>query len=110
MTEMTPEAVKATLDAATPGPWFVQNDHRLPRYGVVLDRRGKSICDTRFENGVPSRDLIAMAPDLATAYLALRAANGKGRALLVRLHAEGKITASVCEALLNAYRATEERG
>jgi hypothetical protein len=116
MSELTPEAVKAALDEATPGPWrweisFASKRVELSGDGgdlTVMDfvRWGMSGAAARFwrwggkpRTGQPQRAdevaipepgrehhaswhriiddpnarLIAMAPDLATAYLALTA-------------------------------------
>lgn len=92
MSKLTPEAVKAALEAATPGPWKI---------GIDSDVYAEGECDTWITLGPQNYDavalvvnehikgdaevglnarLIAMAPTLATAYLALTAERDEAKA------------------------------
>lgn len=68
MSEITPEAVKTARDAATPGPW-AWRQHTTDGIEDVLE---PYMCQSEgfIEVSGPNSRLIAMAPDLATAYLA----------------------------------------
>lgn len=72
---ITSEAVRAALEAATPGPYYV-------KYGDVYAEGQEvpvAMCD---DTEAP---LIAMAPDLATAYLAQADELAEARAEIERL-------------------------
>lgn len=68
MTEITPEAVKAALGAATPGPWLEHWDSEGSAFvsGSRCVRAAMTGPDKHKENA----RLISMTPDLAAAYLA----------------------------------------
>jgi hypothetical protein len=69
---ISPETVRAALEAATPGPYYV-------KYGDVYAGEQEvpvAMCD---DTEAP---LFAMAPDLATAYLALAEKNDRLRMIL----------------------------
>ncbi len=70
--QLTPEAVKAALDGATPRPWRAHCDehgYTGEVHGGIGSEHEGCIADW-----VPDRDanLIAMAPDLAREYLRLK--------------------------------------
>jgi hypothetical protein len=85
MTDLTPEAVKAALDAATPGPWVVgaSEGRVLSHWEGIGYWEIANAVETNFrgDSGVEystsgtqegNANLIAMAPDLAREYLRLK--------------------------------------
>jgi hypothetical protein len=119
MTEITPEAVKAARDAATPGPWDCDYHGIGDCLGDVWQGMDVRICE---DATADDARLIAMTPDLATAYLAQAEEIER---LRKRVEAADRL-ATACEAMtcsnwhlfwlsdvpsaLAAYRATEGRG
>ena len=121
MTDLTPETVRAALEAATPRPWWFDNNEG---YGVnAIYARHRS--DTRAYESVAhaigdsaeaeaNARLTAMAPDLATAYLAQAEEIER---LRKRVEAANRLAElawySSDETLrphVSTYRTTEERG
>lgn len=123
MTDLTPEAVKAALEAATPGPWDVDDENILAPDDDTEPwhvATATECCGYPFDQCWDNARLIAMAPDLARAYLAqaeeierLRkqidaadrlAAEAQG------LHADGlRVTSRALDIALATYRATEAK-
>ena len=85
MTDLTPEAVKAALEGATPGPWVIgSSEGRVLShwedigYWEIANATVTDFCGysgkAYFAGGTQkaNADLIAMAPDLAREYLRIK--------------------------------------
>jgi hypothetical protein len=114
--KITPEAVKAARDGGTPGPW-AQIDY-LPTSDVFsISSATVHIADVHVDDDPRAEHdarLIAMAPDLATAYLALCE---EIKHLRARVEAADQLAEAIEDdewgnaetgAALTAYRATED--
>lgn len=96
MANLTPEAVEATLEGATPGPWQVAGtrhsgdlkigqDTRLLMVGPDDDAVSVVFFDMKTGRGHNDARLIAMTPDLAREYLRLKEVEKAGKALARQL-------------------------
>jgi hypothetical protein len=89
MTNLTPEAVKAALEGATPGPWVVDMPGYHPGMIMVLGpgllcQGFKIATDVSLDEAIRKghdANLIAMAPDLARECLRLKKVEEAGKAL-----------------------------
>jgi hypothetical protein len=132
--EITPDAVRAALEAATPGPWeqdgiAISNTQAYPLDVCLMGEPLQYAGDVKpmLQNHESNARLIAMAPDLATAYLAMAEDHERLRA---RVEAADRLVLTAGDVLEQAddldrmcipslidleeksaaYRATEERG
>lgn len=91
MTDLTDEAVKALLDGATPGPWRADGE---PWNRIVWSSADNRVCFMAHSSGLnDARDtatsnLVAAAPDLARAVIALHAQLADAEATQAALRAE----------------------
>jgi len=96
MTNLTPEAVKAALDGATPGSWIVDPENVGKSFSWCWQLRteygGTPIyveCESRSHRGTNGNEetanLIAMAPDLARDWLRLKKERDELLAALMKI-------------------------
>ena len=124
MTDLTPEAVEAALDGATPGPWIVDPENVGKSFSWCWQLRteygGTPIyveCESRSHSGTKGNEetanLIAMAPDLAREYLRLKKVEEAAKAMaseyaaMVEVH---RLPLDDLPPALAAFRAAVEEG
>lgn len=85
--QLTPEAVKAALDGAAPGPWRVMSGKHS--FQIHSDRfwLANIKCEACPVHEDDTARLIALAPDLAREYLRLKEVEKAGKALAEQFNA-----------------------